>query len=80
VASWYDFAIAIQEEATSLDLLQATTRLVPVTTADFPTAARRPPYSVLDTTDIRLDLGLESVHWRRQLRAMLREMKEHGED
>jgi len=80
VASWYDFAIAIQEEARGLGLLRTSTRVLPVTTADFPTAARRPPYSVLDTTGTCNDLGLEGVHWRRQLRAMLQEMREYGED
>ena len=80
VASWYDFAIAIQEEARGLGLLQAANRVLPVTTADFPTAARRPPYSVLDTTRTRNDFRVESFHWRRQLRAMLQEMRECTED
>lgn len=80
VASWYDFAIAIQEEAQGLRLLQASNRVLPVTTADFPAAARRPPYSVLDTTGTRQGLRIDGVHWRRQLRAMLQEMQEYGED
>lgn len=80
VASWYDFAIAIQEEARALGLLGAPCRVLPVTTAEFPAAARRPSYSVLDATAARNHLGLTGVHWRRQLRIMLLEMKEHGED
>jgi len=80
VASWYDFAIAIQEEATALGILEASCRVLPIATADYPTAARRPPYSILDSTAARHDLGLVGVHWRRQLRAMLQEMKEYGED
>jgi dTDP-4-dehydrorhamnose reductase len=80
VASWYDFAIAIQEEARALELLAAPCRVLPVTTAEFPTAAHRPPYSVLDTSAACNDLGLTSVHWRRQLRTMLLEMREHGDN
>ena len=51
VASWYDFAIAIFEEAGSqIDL--AVERVLPISTADYPTPARRPHYSVLNTTKI----------------------------
>ena len=80
VASWYDFAVAVQEEAATLELLAPSSRLIPVTTADFPTPARRPPYSVLDCTSIRRHLDLPAVHWRRQLRTMLHQMREPRED
>jgi len=79
-ASWYDFAIAIQEEADGLGLLDSTCRIRPISTADFPTAARRPSYSVLDTTRTCRDLGIEPIHWRQQLRAMLQEIRDHGDD
>lgn len=80
VASWYDLAVAIQEEALALRLLGSLCQVLPVTTADFRTAARRPAFSVLDTSATRHALGLEGIHWRRQLRAMLQELQEHGED
>ena len=80
VASWYDFAIAIQEEADGLDLLQSTARVLPVSSDQFPTAARRPPFSVLDTTATRDQLNLPGLHWRTQLRTMLRDLKENGEE
>ena len=80
VASWYDFAIAIQEEATALAILNSPCKVLPVTTADFPTAARRPSFSVLDTTAIRHDLGLAGIHWRRRLRTMLEAWSENQED
>ena len=73
VASWYDFAVAIAEEATELELLSAKPAVTPITTADHPTSARRPAYSVLDTTSL-FALGLAPVHWRVRLRTVLHEI------
>ena len=72
VASWYDFAVAIQEEALAIGLLPQTARVTPMRTEDFPTAARRPPYSVLDKTATWKALGRSAPHWRVNLRSMLR--------
>ena len=77
VSSWYDFAVAIHEEAQAIGLLERPVRIIPITTADYPTAARRPAYSVLDKTTAWRDLGMEGIHWRVQLRAMLAELKEN---
>jgi len=74
VCSWYDFAVAIGEEARDVGLLAAPARVVPVTTADYPTAARRPAYSVLDKTATWRDFGLEATHWRAWLRATVAEV------
>lgn len=80
VASWYDFAIAIQEEAVSATLLQTECAIVPIPSDDYSTPARRPRFSVLDTRATRRDLDVEAIHWRRQLRSMLQEMRESGEE
>jgi dTDP-4-dehydrorhamnose reductase len=74
VASWYDFALAIQEEALTLGLLHRSVPIHPVRTVDFPTSARRPSYSVLDKTLTWAALGAIPPHWRVNLRAMLREL------
>jgi dTDP-4-dehydrorhamnose reductase len=71
VASWYDFAVAIQEEALAIGLLSQAARVTPMRTEDFPTAARRPPYSVLDKTATWKALGRSAPHWRVNLRSML---------
>ena len=76
VASWYDFAVAIHEEAHAIGLLERPVRIRPIASADYPTPARRPAYSVLDKTSTWRDFELEGVHWRAQLRAMLAELKE----
>ena len=72
VASWYDFAVAIQEEALGLGLLARAVPVRPLRTGEYPSRARRPPYSVLDTSATRLALDLPAVHWRVNLRTMLR--------
>jgi dTDP-4-dehydrorhamnose reductase len=74
VASWYDFAIAIFEEAEQLGWPLTVQRVVPITTADYPTPARRPAYSVLDCAKITKVLGAPPPHWRQSLRQMLREL------
>jgi dTDP-4-dehydrorhamnose reductase len=71
-ASWYDFAVAIQEEAVALGLLARAVPVVPIATADFPTPARRPSYSVLDKASCWAALGGPTPHWRENLRVMLR--------
>ncbi|MEZ5502773.1 MAG: sugar nucleotide-binding protein [Halioglobus sp.] len=76
VCSWYDFAVAIAEEALALGLLSRPVQVRPIPAADYPTPARRPSYSVLDKSESWRDLELEGVHWRRQLRAMLADFKE----
>ncbi len=72
-ASWYDFAVAIQEEALALGLLRRPVAIRPVRTVDYPTLAARPAASLLDCTTTRVRLGLEPVHWREALRRCLRE-------
>jgi dTDP-4-dehydrorhamnose reductase len=78
VCSWYDFAVAIQEEALALGLLERAIPVTPVGTADYPTPAARPAYSVLDKTATWERLG-PGRHWRVALRAMLREWQERGD-
>lgn len=71
VASWYDFAVAIQEEALDAGLLTRRTIVTPIATVDFPTPARRPHFSVLDKSATVALLGKPPPHWREQLRKMM---------
>ena len=66
-ASWYDFAVAIGELGVEAGLLERAARVKPLTTADYPTPAQRPSYSLLDCTASRVALGLEPLHWREAL-------------
>ncbi len=74
VASWYDFAIAIQEEALSLGILTDSNLISPVPTTEFPTPAKRPMYSVLNKQPMWQATGIKPEHWRVQLRSMLKEL------
>lgn len=71
--SWYDFAVAIAEEAHATGLIPRIPVIRPLTTADYPTPAKRPAFSLLDCRATRAILGDEPVHWRTNLRAMLKE-------
>lgn len=76
VASWYDFAIAIFEEAKALGMPLKVQTVNPITTADYPTPAQRPAYSVLACQKIARLLGDSPPHWRQSLRAMLTDYME----
>jgi dTDP-4-dehydrorhamnose reductase len=71
VASWFDFAIAIQEEGNRRGMELRHCRLKPIPTEGYPTPARRPAYSVLDKTLSRDALQLSGRHWRDELRQVL---------
>lgn len=75
-ASWYDFAVAIQEEACALGLLRKAIPIHPIPSTDYPTAAQRPAYAVLDKVDTWAALAVEPSHWRVALRQMLSELTE----
>ncbi|MEC4813520.1 MAG: dTDP-4-dehydrorhamnose reductase [Scytonema sp. PMC 1069.18] len=74
IASWYDFAIAIFEEAQQLGFPLKVQRIVPITTTEYPTPARRPSYSVLSCAKISAVLKTYPPHWRQALRQMLKEV------
>lgn len=78
VASWYDFAVAIQEEALAIGLLDRAVPVVPIATTDYPTPAVRPAFSLLDDSATRALIGDRSPHWRVNLRSMLQEEKQLG--
>jgi dTDP-4-dehydrorhamnose reductase len=74
VASWYDFAVAIAEEGLAQGLLPKAAEVVPIATADYPTPAQRPRFSVLDTRSTREAIGGAAPHWRVSLRRVLGEI------
>ena len=74
-ASWHDFALAIQQEANALGLLDKMIPVRAITSADYPTAAARPKYSVLDCAVSRDVLDLCPADWRVNLKQMLEELR-----
>jgi len=71
VASWYDFAVAIQEEGLARGLLDREIPIRAIMSAEYPTAAQRPAYSVLDLRSSIAALDRRPQHWRKSLRMML---------
>lgn len=76
IASWYDFAIAIQELALEKGLLKEAIPVLPIPTSAYPTPAKRPAFSVIDKTTAEQASGLNTTHWRKQLSAMMDELVE----
>jgi dTDP-4-dehydrorhamnose reductase len=75
VASWYDFAVAIREVAIASGLLNHDAAQVkPITTADYPTPAPRPAYSLLDKSSTYQALNLTPAHWQTALREVIKRM------
>lgn len=66
VCSWYDFAVAIHRLA-GID----SCRVSPIRTAEYPTPARRPAYSVLDKQKIKDTYGMTIPHWEDSLASCL---------
>lgn len=71
VASWYDFAVAIGEEAHARGLLARVPPITPILSIDYPTPAARPHYSVLDKRSAEALTGELAAHWRDALRRVV---------
>ncbi len=71
VASRYDFAVAIAEEALSLGKLSSKKPILPVSSSHFPTPAKRPAFSVLDKHSSWAACDYTPLHWREALRMVL---------
>lgn len=65
VASWYDFALAIQKIALDKGILKKTITINPIPSNEYPTPATRPHFSLLDTS--RSQLVFASGHWYERL-------------
>lgn len=74
VASWYDFAVAIQELAIDKGLLTKAIPIKPIPAASYPTPATRPAFSVIDKSEAELASGVTTIHWRKQLNTMLEQL------
>jgi dTDP-4-dehydrorhamnose reductase len=68
VISWYDFAVSINE------LSGLHCRIQPIPSSDYPTPAKRPAYSVMDTAKIFATFGLLPKNWKDSLIACLKKL------
>lgn len=74
VASWYDFAVAIFAQARSLGFPLTVQRVIPISTAEYPTLAQRPAYSVLSGHKTAALLGSDPPPWQQGLQQMLTDL------
>jgi dTDP-4-dehydrorhamnose reductase len=74
VASAYEFACTIAEEALTAGLLSGAIEVTPIATTDYPTAAHRPANSTLDTGATLALLGIRPDAWRINLRTTLAQL------
>jgi dTDP-4-dehydrorhamnose reductase len=74
VASWYDFAVAIQKLAIEKGLLKHSIPISPIPASQYPTPAERPSFSVIDKTSAELGADVKTIHWRKQLSTMMDEL------
>ena len=65
ITNWYEFAVAIKKITGSNCIVD------PITTAQYPTAAKRPAYSVLDTAKIAATFPVEIPNWELSLEKCL---------
>ncbi len=70
--SWYDFAVAIKE------LTGSSCQITPVSTSQYPTPAKRPSFSLLNTTKIKNTFSISVPDWRVSLEKCLGQLKPHS--
>jgi len=71
VISWFDFAVAIKE------MIGSHCKVNPIPTEAYPTPAKRPAYSVLDTNKIRETFKLELKDWKESLATCIKVIHQH---
>jgi dTDP-4-dehydrorhamnose reductase len=76
--TWYDFARTICADSQAAGLIERAPRVVPIATADYPTRAKRPRYSVLDTAKIRDTFGVDLADWKKGLRNVIGELAKNN--
>lgn len=74
--TWYQFASLIVDE--TRELRKSSPRLHPIATTEYPTPARRPADSRLDTTKLTSTFGVTLPHWRDAALLCLAEVKAMG--
>lgn len=70
-STWHQFAIEIQRQAHELGYPIVTKQIQPITTNEYPTPARRPAYSTLNTKKVERSLGRLLRPWQEALKDYL---------
>jgi dTDP-4-dehydrorhamnose reductase len=72
--TWHGFASAIFEQAFAHGLISRQPRVVPIVSADFPTPALRPAWSLLDNTNFQRQFAVALPDWRDGLRNVIAQL------
>tara|TARA_B100000963_G_scaffold91851_1_gene79036 strand:- start:3967 stop:4869 length:903 start_codon:yes stop_codon:yes gene_type:complete len=75
VSSWFDIATEIGDLALSIKLLEKTAKVIPISSEEYITKAKRPKFSLLDSTSTKELLNIENKYWRYSLLEILKEIK-----
>jgi dTDP-4-dehydrorhamnose reductase len=74
--SWHEFAMAIYGDALVAGVIARAPKLIGIPSSEYPTKARRPSYSRLDTSKFERDFGFRLPDWRIGLREVIAELAE----
>tara|TARA_S200000501_G_scaffold267959_1_gene251679 strand:- start:1775 stop:2212 length:438 start_codon:yes stop_codon:yes gene_type:complete len=74
-ASWYDLVVAIEEIGRKLNLFDNRVNILPIKSEEYPTLAKRPSYSVLDSYDSLKRLLIKPINWRSAIFELLNEFR-----
>ncbi|MGE6660129.1 dTDP-4-dehydrorhamnose reductase [Pseudomonas sp. NPDC077408] len=69
--TWFDFALEVFRQAEAKGMLAARPKVSPISTAQYPTPARRPAWSVLDCSKFETTFGIETHDWHDDLSIVL---------
>jgi dTDP-4-dehydrorhamnose reductase len=73
--SWYDFAKEIFDRGFEIGLLNKHVKVKPITTAEYPTIAKRPANSMLNCEKLATTFSIEMPDWKIALKQVLTELK-----
>lgn len=72
--SWHGFAEAIFAEAVAAGKLARAPKVEAISTAEYPTPAKRPAYSHLDVSKLESDFGVKVPDWQQGLKRVIAEI------
>jgi len=73
--NWYDFAKMIFSHAVEVGLLECVPDLTPVPSSEFPQVARRPKWSVLETSKVSEVFNIQPASFESSLRTVIDQIK-----
>lgn len=74
-STWHSFATEIFQEAVLFGLLERSPQVNSISTAQYPTPARRPKCSLLDCSKLQQTFGVTQDDWRLALKGVLQDLK-----